>query len=74
MYLKKILKLILPKKFVKYLRGKIDHEGYLLFLFPPLKFFLSFSQKIISKCYLSLKFLVMTTSITMQYTEKQEKE
>jgi predicted SAM-dependent methyltransferase len=51
-FLKKILKLILPKKFVKYLRGRLNHDGYLLFLFPPLKFFFKFlSEKHLKKLF-----------------------
>ena len=45
LFIKKYLKLILPKKFSKYLRSKIDHDGYLLFLIPPLKFFFKFLPK-----------------------------
>ena len=70
-FLKKILKLILPKKFVKYLRGRLNHDGYLLFLFPPLKFFSNFFQKNILKSYLNLGFLVTTMFIITLYIEKK---
>ncbi len=50
--IKKILKLILPQKIITYLRGKINHEGYLLLIFPPLKFILRYlSNNVLKKLH-----------------------
>jgi len=73
-FIKKIIKTILPKKYVTFLRGKINHEGYLLMFFPPLKLILRYLPNNILLILMNRKILSYDYTINYAIPRKIRKK